>query len=177
MFRAPGGEGDDAVSSNTQILHAPSWKFTGGFMKCPECLGVNANEATKCKSCGYRFTVQEASPETHEDLVGRYFGFRKLITPALVKLSYLLGALGITLICIFAIASPDIFTTHGEDSTRTRYMGILALIFGNLAWRMLCEGAILLFSLHEILVSLEDKADFLATHYEQRTLNEGDKAY
>ena len=56
-------------------------------------------------------------------------------------------------------------------------MGILALIFGNLAWRMLCEGAILLFSLHEILVSLEDKADFLATHYEQRTLNEGDKAY
>ncbi len=44
-------------------------------------------------------------------------------------------------------------------------MGILALIFGNLAWRMLCEAAILLFSLHEILVSLEDKADFLATHY------------
>lgn len=146
-------------------------------MKCPECLGVNDNEATKCKSCGYRFTMQAASPEVHEGLVGRYFGFRKLITPDLVKLAYLLGTLGITVICIFAIASPDIFTTHGGDSIRTRVMGILALIFGNLAWRMLCEAAILLFSLHEILVSLEDKADFLATHYEPRTINEGSKAY
>lgn len=146
-------------------------------MKCPECLGVNDYEATKCKSCGYRFTVETASPAVREGLVGRYFGFRKLITPDLVKLTYLLGTLGITFIGIFAIVSPDIFTPHGGDSIRTRVMGILALIFGNLAWRMLCEGAILLFSLHEILVSLEDKADFLATHHEQRTVNEGDMAY
>jgi len=137
-------------------------------MKCPECLGMNDNEATKCKSCGYRFTPQEAAPETHADFVGRYFGFRKLITPALVKSSYLLGALGITFMCIFAIVSPDMFTTYGRDSARTRYMAILGLIFGNLGWRMLCEGAILLFSVHEILVSLEDKAEVLATHFEQQ---------
>ncbi len=76
-------------------------------MKCPECLGVNDHHATKCKSCGYRFTVQAASPEVPENLVGRFFGFRKLITPDLVKLAYLLGMLGITFICIFAVASPE----------------------------------------------------------------------
>jgi len=142
-------------------------------MKCPECLGVNDNEATKCKSCGYKFTTQEASPDTHEGIVGRYFGFRKLITPALIKLSYLLGALAITFFSGIAIMFPDTFATYGRDSTVVVFIGIVVLVLGNLAWSMLCEGAILIFSLHEILVSLEDKADLLATNVEHKTLNDG----
>ena len=142
-------------------------------MKCPECLGVNDNEATKCKSCGYKFTTQEASLDTHEGIVGRYFGFRKLITPALIKLSYLLGALAITFFSGIAIMFPDTFATYGRDSTVVVFIGIVVLVLGNLAWRMLCEGAILIFSLHEILVSLEDKADLLTTNVEHKTLNDG----
>jgi len=132
-------------------------------MKCPECLGVNDNEAATCRSCGYKFTTQDAPPERSEGSVGRYFGFRKLITPALIKSSYLLGALAITFSSIMAILFPDIFTGYGGDSTRVVLMGILVLVLGNLVWRMLCEGAILLFSLHDVVVSLEDKADLLVS--------------
>jgi hypothetical protein len=80
----------------------------------------------------------------------------------------LIGVVAITIVSIFAIVSPDTFAAYGGDSTRVMFMGILLLVLGNLVWRMLCEGAILLFSLHEILVSLEDTAELLATHVEQQ---------
>jgi hypothetical protein len=139
-------------------------------MKCPECLFNNDNEVKKCVACGYRFNQQGVSSETKEDFVWRYFGFRKLVTPALIKLSHLIGVVAITIVSIFAIVSPDTFAAYGGDSTRVMIMGMLVLVLGNLVWRMLCEGAILLFSLHEILVSLEDTAELLATHVEQQHL-------
>jgi hypothetical protein len=137
-------------------------------MKCPECLFINDHEIKKCVACGYRFKEQGGSSEMKEDFVWQYFGFRKLITPALIKLSHLVGVVAITIVSSFAIVSPDTFTAFGGDSTRVMFMGILVLVLGNLVWRMLCEGAMLLFSLHEILVSLEDTAELLAAHAEQQ---------
>jgi hypothetical protein len=180
---AAAGEGDNALTREIAVgsrlagealtadLVTVLWLVSEsmeGLMKCPECLGVNDNEATTCKSCGYRFRTQEASPDTHENFIGRYFGFRKLITPALIKFSYLVGALAITFCSVIGIFFPNTFTAYGRDSTRVVLIGILVLVFGNLAWRMLCEGAILLFSLHEILLSLDDKAELLATNLEQQ---------
>ena len=43
----------------------------------------------------------------------------------------------------------------------SRVGGILVLLVGNLVWRMMCEGAILLFSLHELLVSIDTRAKAL----------------
>ena len=136
-------------------------------MKCPECLGVNEDDATECSSCGYKFAAPEATSEKHENFVRRYLGFRKLITPALIKWAYGLGALAMTATGTIAILFPDTFTDYGHDSGRVIFGGIVALILGNLVWRMMCEGAILLFSLHEVLVSIEDKAKTLATNAER----------
>lgn len=138
-------------------------------MKCPECLVLNEDDATKCSSCGYKFEIPEGSSTPHEDFVGRYFGFRKLITPTLIKWTYGFGALAITATCVIAIISPDTFTNYGRDSSKVMFGGILALILGNLVWRMICEGAILLFSLHEVVVSIEDKAKILAAEVERKS--------
>lgn len=138
-------------------------------MKCPECLGVSEDDATECSTCGYKFPTPETTVETHEDFVGRYFGFRKLITPALIKWTYGLGALAITATCVIAIISPVTFIDYGRDSNKVTFGGILALILGNLVWRMICEGAILLFSLHEVAVSIEDKAKILAAEVERKS--------
>jgi hypothetical protein len=73
------------------------------------------------------------------------------------------GAFAITLLSIVAISFPEIFTRYGDDSSRVVLGGILLLVAGNLVWRMMCEGAILLFSLHETLVSLDDKARSFCT--------------
>lgn len=40
-------------------------------------------------------------------------------------------------------------------------LGVAALVMGNLVWRIMCEGAILLFSLHELLVSIDTRTGLL----------------
>lgn len=130
-------------------------------MKCPECLFENANEALTCVACGHKFLTQEATTGTYSDYLRQYFGFRKLITPSLIRWSYLFGALAITMMSAIAIVFPHTFTEYGDNSDRVVFGGILLLFAGNVVWRMMCEGAILVFSLHEILVSLDDKAKSL----------------
>jgi hypothetical protein len=132
-------------------------------MKCPECLFENDERASKCRYCGYKFVTDESHPGREAGYFGQYFGFRKLITPALIVASHVLGAFAITLLSVVAMIFPEIFTPYGDDSSRIVFGGILFLVAGNLVWRMMCEGAILLFSLHETLVSLDDKARSLCT--------------
>jgi hypothetical protein len=127
-------------------------------MKCPECLFENDERAWKCRYCGYKLRTDESHPGTEAGYFGQYFGFRKLITPTLIVASYVFGAFAITLLSVVAMIFPEFFTRYGDDSSRVVFGGILLLVAGNLVWRMMCEGAILLFSLHETLVSLDDKA-------------------
>jgi hypothetical protein len=127
-------------------------------MKCPECLFENDERASKCRYCGYKFITDESHPGREAGYFGQYFGFRKLITPTLIIASHVLGAFAITLLSVVAMIFPEFFTRYGDDSSRVVLGGILLLVAGNLVWRMMCEGAILLFSLHETLVSLDDKA-------------------
>jgi hypothetical protein len=82
----------------------------------------------------------------------RFFNFEKLITHSLIKGVYFLGVIGITLLSILAIF------IGSEDE---KIYGFLALIFGNLLWRIVCELMILIFNIHEtlkmILAKLEKK--------------------
>jgi len=58
------------------------------------------------------------------------------------------------------------FTGYLPEFSRpgTTVMGALALIvFGNILWRLLCETGILAFSIHEVLVSLDDQIKSLAS--------------
>ena len=126
-------------------------------MKCPECLTANDFSARRCLTCGYKFVPQEGTPARHTGFYAGYFAFRELVTPHLIKVVYMVGAGLLTAAGVLSIVSPDTLSGYADDPTRTRLAGILLLSGGNLVWRMLCEGAILLFSLHEILVSIDDR--------------------
>lgn len=130
-------------------------------MKCPECLSENDFSAKKCSACGYKFSPKRVARGLHNGFYAEYFSFRELVTPNLIKFVYVSGACLLTAGGVLSIMSPDILSGYADDPIRTRFGGILLLLAGNLIWRMLCEGAILLFSLHEILVSIDNRARVL----------------
>jgi hypothetical protein len=90
-----------------------------------------------------------------------YFAFRELVTPHLIKVVYIVGACFITAAGVWSILSPETLSGYEADPILTRFGGIMVLLVGNLVWRMVCESAILLFSLHEILVSLDNRVRVL----------------
>jgi hypothetical protein len=77
--------------------------------------------------------------------MGAFFGFRTMVSTLLVKIVYVLGVLVLT---IGGIGS---LFLGGERSL----FGLLALVVGNLLWRLVCESAIVLFSIHELVGSIE----------------------
>jgi hypothetical protein len=83
------------------------------------------------------------------------------VTPQLIKVVYIVGALFITAAGILSIVSPDTLEEYEAGPIVIRLGGIAVLLIGNLVWRMMCEGAILLFSLHELLVSIDMRARVL----------------
>mgnify|MGYP005832614673 CR=1 FL=1 len=74
-----------------------------------------------------------------------FFGFRKMVSTAIVKLIYILGVIILTIGGI-------VFLFQGEGKIP---IGLVAIILGNLLWRIICEAWIVLFSIHDILGSVE----------------------
>jgi hypothetical protein len=68
------------------------------------------------------------------------------VTPQLIKVVYIVGACFITAAGLLSILSPETLNEYEAGPILTRLGGILVLLVGNLVWRMMCEGAILLFS-------------------------------
>ena len=86
--------------------------------------------------------------------------FRIMITSWMVRTFYVLGALGITAASLWAIVQPDSAIAQAAapgiaDPKIRMVVGLAYLVLGNVAWRLTCEAAIILFSIHEILESLE----------------------
>ncbi|MCK5739621.1 DUF4282 domain-containing protein [bacterium] len=77
--------------------------------------------------------------------LGTFLSFHKMVSTSIIKLLYILGLLALTIGGGVGIFSGD------EGSI----IGLLALTIGNLLWRLICEGWILLFSIHENLASIE----------------------
>ncbi|UVT16320.1 MAG: DUF4282 domain-containing protein [Nitrospira sp.] len=137
-------------------------------MKCPDCLTENDVSATKCSVCAHPFAPQPVRPVVYTSFYGGYFAFRELVTPHLIKVVYIVGACFITAAGVISILSPETLSGGYEaDPILTRFGGIMVLLVGNLVWRMMCEGAILLFSLHEILVSLDTRARVMMARLQQ----------
>jgi uncharacterized protein (AIM24 family) len=95
-----------------------------------------------------------------------YFSFHRLVSTSIVKFSYVLGLVAISLSGVGCIAfaiyqTIQQFQAAAPDSAVTdrivilMFAGIVTLTVGNLLWRLLCEGWILLFSIHELLGSIE----------------------
>lgn len=72
-----------------------------------------------------------------------YFSFKKMISSLLIKMLHSIGLLSITIYGFYQIFQGDLV------------QGLLTLLIGNLIWRILCEGMIIIFSIHERLVSIE----------------------
>ncbi len=84
-----------------------------------------------------------------------YLDFRELVTPQLIKVTYIIGAGLLTIAGLVVLLFPE-SVKHDDNPYATRSMGLIFLIGGNLVWRMMCEAAILLFSFHELLVSIDE---------------------
>jgi hypothetical protein len=130
-------------------------------MKCPQCSSENDASATKCSVCEQTLSPPRVTPARYMSFYAEYFAFRELVTPQLIKVVYIVGALFITAAGVLSIVSPDTLDEYEAGPIVTRLGGIAVILIGNLVWRMMCEGAILLFSLHELLVSIDTRARVL----------------
>jgi len=96
-----------------------------------------------------------------------FFSFHKMVSTSIIKVSYVLGLVLITLWGLVAIGfgifmmvntaqAPEVTgrLLYFDQGALSIAVGVLVLIFGNLLWRLICEGWILLFSMHELLASI-----------------------
>ncbi len=88
--------------------------------------------------------------------MSEYIGFKRFITPTFIMIIYILGALVIT-IGSFIIMFVD-FNVAGAGVSLGGgvgiIIGIVMLIFGNLAWRILCEYWVVQFRIYEEIATL-----------------------
>jgi len=86
------------------------------------------------------------------DDIKDFLSFRKMITMSILKYIYIIGGVIIfvagMVLSVASMLTPD-----------SLLLGALLAIFGTLVaqivWRLACEGVILLFSMHDILSSIE----------------------
>lgn len=74
-----------------------------------------------------------------------FLSFRKMVSFELIRLLYLLGVLGLTGFGVMVIVGGQLA------------LGLLVIVLGNLVWRLICEGGIVLFGIHGTLVSIDRK--------------------
>ena len=79
--------------------------------------------------------------------MGDFFSFRDMITSSWVKFIYFIGAIVITVYGTVFLC---------DLTTWNLIAGLSLLVLGNLLWRIFCEGMIILFSIYENLVSINE---------------------
>jgi len=110
-----------------------------------------------------------------------YFSFHRLVSTSIIKATYVIGTVLITFwglgaigFGIASLAQPDVLELRmlvlGQPVAAV-VTGAITLVFGNLLWRLLCEGWILLFSMHELLAAIAHGSSQSLAHVGyQRTL-------
>jgi len=79
-----------------------------------------------------------------------------MITPTIIKVLYVLGIIALIIVGIVMIVE-GANSYYGSNNEVLIGFGII--ILGNLLWRIICEGIILMFSIHERLGSIDKKID------------------
>jgi len=74
-----------------------------------------------------------------------------MFSSTLIKIIYVLGMLSVTIAGIVMVVGAARYINYNPLPF---FIGIAIIILGNLIWRILCEGWILLFSMHEQLVTI-----------------------
>jgi len=100
-----------------------------------------------------------------------YFSFHEMVSGSLIKAIYLAGLITITIVGIALIVVGAHETANaGTDSlwhvpvimgngNYNVIAGALLLVAGNLFWRLVCEAWILIFSIHELLASIDRRLE------------------
>ena len=98
-----------------------------------------------------------------------YFSFERMITPSFVKVVYFLGFLALTAgsIGLMVWAGLQLNDATIDRNLGWRYvaLGATALIIGNIIWRVACELWVVLFGIHDELLSLRYATQ--PTHFER----------
>ncbi|MCF7885104.1 MAG: DUF4282 domain-containing protein [Candidatus Marinimicrobia bacterium] len=85
---------------------------------------------------------------------GGFFSFQKMISTSIIKFLYAIGAIVITIVGFTGIFSPS----GGQGNPLINFLiNLIIVVLGNLLWRILCEAWILLFSIHDMLGSINSK--------------------
>jgi DNA-directed RNA polymerase subunit RPC12/RpoP len=134
---------------------------------CPECGEKFSEDDSRlgaelfCPICKSRLNSDTPSPTdlpTYTpdsfDMGNGFFSFRTMVSRILIQIIYILGALGLSIygIIIIGQATQQEYGSGGKIVT-----GLCILTLGNLIWRIICEAWILLFNIHDVLVSIERK--------------------
>jgi hypothetical protein len=82
--------------------------------------------------------------------MSEYLSFKKFITPTFIMIIYILGAVVVTIGSILLMA----FGGGYGGAAVGIILGIVMLIFGNLAWRILCEYWVVQFRIYEEIAAL-----------------------
>jgi hypothetical protein len=96
-----------------------------------------------------------------------YLTFKRFITPNVITVVYIIGAIILTIASILMIAGGSFIPMYGMPSELSPYLmpsgvgiaivGVLLLIFGNLFWRVWCEYLIVQFRIYDALASIDRK--------------------
>ncbi|HSH50554.1 MAG TPA: DUF4282 domain-containing protein [Bacteroidales bacterium] len=73
-----------------------------------------------------------------------FLEFKTMVSSLLIKILYALGVIVITIGGIISLFSDF-------------WIGLGTIIFGNLFWRLMCEAIIVVFSIHDVLTSIDRK--------------------
>lgn len=88
-----------------------------------------------------------------------FLNFKMFITTTFMKIIYVIGAIIITLgsfVLMVGFSVPSLYYSLSLGAGGA-LAGLALLIFGNLGWRLLCEAIIVVFSIHDRIVSIDSK--------------------
>ena len=87
-----------------------------------------------------------------------FLDFKLFITKSFMKIIYIIGAVLITLGGFAMMVGGSFSSIYGLPLGLSGVLGGLALLtLGHLAWRLICESIIIIFSIHDSLVSIDNK--------------------
>ena len=84
--------------------------------------------------------------ESQKEIEGGFWSFDKMVSESLIKILYILGLLSITISGFLMFQNSDLI-----------FLGIVIIVLGNLLWRIICEGIIIIFKIFEKLNQIEKK--------------------
>jgi ribosomal protein L33 len=89
-----------------------------------------------------------------------FLNFKLYITKSFMKIIYIIGAILITLGSFALMIGGALPYNYYYSIGSGGILGGLALLtLGNLGWRLICEAIIIIFSIHERLVSIDNKTN------------------